>query len=232
MLTAIHKETGERIFASQLTEEEGHELNKNRLIVDPIFEQRCSYKRAHERSDHFVRSHFFCTGTKTANNWMSEFIPDDDYFKESKRGISVRETVHHLLGKAYLREWYASTFGWALSEIELERRIKMDCGRWRIADIAFGLTDDGPRKVVEVQISPISVEYLADRIADYNSQDIDSDWWLGPKARSPEVISYFEEYEFNGFYTIDFKDQKQSISIGIGGGDKETTSNNYRSLEF
>lgn len=199
MLTAIHKETDKTLYGPDISKEEGQQLKG--LLIDPIFREPCGYVAASTTVTR--RSHFRTLHRMIASEWEKQFIPDNEYFRAQDGHIGVNESPIHLCSKEYLRSRYADLLGFNLDEIILEQRIKMPCGRWRIADIAIGVPD-GPNLVVEAQISPISLEYIADRISDYESLGIESHWYFGPKARNPEVLSYVEEFcLFQGFLDIE-----------------------------
>jgi len=200
MLTAIHKENRTILYGPEISAEEGTALKGQ--IIDPIFEKPCTYVRSHFRVGNQVCS-FFRTSTHQldSSEWEKNFIPDDEYFRVINGRVSLGESNSHREGKAWLRDYYINKLKINPEEISLEQRIKMPCGRWRIADIAIGVPH-GLNLVIEVQLSPIPLATLAERINDYESVGIESTWWFGDKSRNAQILDYVQEYSL-GYGLLD-----------------------------
>ena len=195
MLTAIHKETGAYIYGPDLSKTDAEAIKD--LFLDPVFLKPCRFRSGSiHKNGKSLRNHFFCQHTLEYETWASAFLPDDDIFKEVERGakrVSARESNEHLSAKVWLKHQYSSKFGYENEDIALEQRLKMPCGRWRIADLLVGKPNDCICIAVEAQISPISEEEIEKRTLDYESLGVDCHWWLGPKAQSKPVMDFLKE---------------------------------------
>lgn len=90
---------------------------------------------------------------------------------------SKPESPEHLAGKDKIREHLVARYG-AGAVVDLEYPLKEIN---RIADVIV-LFSNGWMEIHGIQLSPITVEVLEARTADYESIGASVHWWLGPKC--------------------------------------------------
>jgi len=192
MLTAIHKETGAYIYGPDLSVEEGKALKGK--IID-VFREDCFFRvGSTDKNGVHRRNHFVSTTGMGLDAWQEEFLPDDEIFKVSKNGrVSWNETAEHMAAKEFLLNKCISEGHYKPNSVKLEQRIKMPCGRIRIADVLAG-EPGGPMLALEAQISPINFDVWRQRTLDYYSQGIDCQWWFGPKAITGQILEHERQY--------------------------------------
>lgn len=178
-LVAIHQETGERVDITQ--------YEKPREIF-PFGSLRCQMEDCGKLL-------MIKDGAIMARHLAHEAVCITSY-------KSHPESEEHLAGKAFLAErlpvWF-SEFTSVKFQLEVPVKEVM-----RIADI-MAIFPNGWRIAHEVQLSPITVKELDDRINDYQRAGIDSWWWFGKEnANSPALQNYCHSHGIR-FRTLRFE---------------------------
>lgn len=92
------------------------------------------------------------------------------------------ESVEHDQGKMYIAHLLEKKFAGRGYRVEIEQVFK-DVGKHgRQADVVLYFPGDIACDAHEVQLSPISLEELQGRMADYEAAGMNCFWWLGGKA--------------------------------------------------
>lgn len=181
MLTAINEETQETIFIDKWINNIG-ELRKLKL-VDPLFFKPVFPRRPHFRKTAPVRGHFV-SKTHLIEITEDNLLDDNDYFIRSEKGIYLNESFDHMEGKKYITTYVLDHVLTEYKELKFkyEYRVKIkNKNKYRIIDSAI-FFPNGFILALECQLSAISEESLIERIRDYNSEGIESLWFLGKQA--------------------------------------------------
>lgn len=203
MFSAIEELTGQVVFASDKNA-------KNLSLVDPIFQKKVFFRKEHFRGETQVRAHFVSTATNEKMN--DQFLFDKEYLEVQKNGmVRLGESLAHLTGKLKIKEWAESSLSPCQVKIEHRIPISNKQGKIRIIDVAV-LFPEGNLLALECQLSPISSQELKDRYYDYLSEGVDSIWFLGAKARTPECESFLLN-ETGECPLITFAEHRQVIPI-------------------
>ena len=206
-LTAVHKVTGTRIVMAPDQDLRADYAEWDQLIC-PISNLPVIPRRAHARKHGAinVRAHFALKGSKEEHLWPDDTEFDIEYGQiRNERRMVGGESWEHREAKQWVANQWSEAESLHGAQIDFEKRIQLESGRWRIADILIRYPS-GLQEVHEVQLKPISADEIQQRTDDYMSVGIAPYWWVGGGCADCDDVRDLLRSEQGGFFQFRFQE--------------------------
>jgi competence CoiA-like predicted nuclease len=205
MLTAIDSANEQIVFIDD--HQDCLDELRHRDLRDIIFNKKVFVRRSHLRKGSFVRSHFVSQAVYE-DTFPDDVLLDPEYVEVTPQNqYRCNESIYHIAGKQKIYDWALNEYyNYPKLKIIPEYRVPIEAkgNKYRIVDVAL-IFPCGSIIAIECQLSPISLVDLKERFYDYQSEGIDSIWFLGNKASTSANVDFIAntngEYYFVGFDT-------------------------------